>query len=65
MPIIFGTLLDWNTTKHVVAEKVVTKTEWAPLFLLLAAMYLTSGIFWLLIDCTKTLDTIDSETPTT
>jgi len=56
MPIVFGTLLDLNTIKHDVAGTLVSRTNWDPLFLLLAGMYLASGIFWLLIDCTKSLE---------
>lgn len=57
MPIVFGLLLDANTTSLMVEGAVVKTTHWGPLFLLLAAMYLISGIFWLLIDCTQSLDT--------
>jgi MFS family permease len=62
MPIVFGRLLDWNTTKQLVESKTIAHTDWGPLFVLLAAMYLASGIFWLLIDCTKSLDTPFKET---
>ena len=57
MPIIFGTLLDWSTTRRIVEGLEIAETNWGPLFLLLAAMYLASGIFWLLIDCTNSLAT--------
>jgi len=60
MPIVFGVLLDWNTTRQLVEGKMVSHTEWGPLFVLLAAMYLACGIFWLLIDCTKSLDEFPS-----
>lgn len=56
MPILFGMLLDWNTTKQIVEGKQITLTNWGPLFVLLATMYLASGICWLLIDCTKSLE---------
>lgn len=56
MPIVFGVLLDWNTTKHLIEGKTISHTDWGPLFLLVAAMYFASGIFWLLIDCTKSLE---------
>ncbi len=55
MPIVFGTLLDWNTTKHQVDGGTLLQTNWGPLFMLLAGMYLASGICWLLIDCTKAI----------
>ena len=56
MPILFGMLLDWNTTKQIIEGKQTALTNWAPLFVLLATMYLASGICWLLIDCTKSLE---------
>ena len=56
MPLVFGTLLDWNATRRIVEGREITQTNWGPLFVLLATMYLASGIFWLLIDCTKSLD---------
>jgi nitrate/nitrite transporter NarK len=61
MPIVFGKVLDWNTPLDELGKQMLSKTNWEPLFLLLAAMYLTSGIFWLLIDCTKSLDTKATE----
>ena len=59
MPIVLGKVLDWNTTTSMVDGKSVSATDWGPLFLLVAAMYLASGILWLLIDCTKSLDSDD------
>ena len=56
MPPLFGAVLDHFTTKADVAGRIVATTDWNPLFLLLAAMYLGSGICWLLMDCTRTLD---------
>ena len=61
MPLVFGLLLDWNTTKRVIAGESISNTDWGPLFLVLAAMYMTSGIFWLLIDCTKSLENVPVE----
>lgn len=52
MPLVFGKLLVWFT-HEASAEKV---TNWDPLFYLLAAMYLASGLCWLLVDCTKPLE---------
>jgi hypothetical protein len=57
MPIVFGRLLDWNTTKSVIDGKSISHTDWEPLFVLLATMYLASGVFWIFIDCTKSLQT--------
>ena len=56
MPNVFGRLLDWSTTRQEIAGTIVSHTNWDPLFLLLAGMYLASGILWLMIDCTKSLE---------
>ena len=53
MPIVFGEVLDRYTTHAVPAGRVLARTDWTPLFLLLAAMYLASGVCWLLVDCTR------------
>jgi sugar phosphate permease len=53
MPIVFGAVLDRFTT---VSATHVSTTDWGPLFLLLASMYLASGLCWLLVDCSRTLD---------
>lgn len=57
MPVAFGKLLDWYTIEVGSTEPVTKVTDWGPLFLLLAAMYLLSGICWLLVDCTRTIET--------
>jgi len=56
MPLIFGLVLDWATVTTTVAGEEVTTTDWAPLFLLLAGMFLISGLCWIGIDCTKSLE---------
>lgn len=63
MPPVFGYLLDAFTTAQTVAGEVVRTTNWSPLFYLIAAMYLTSGLCWLLIDCTQTLDRPEDAQP--
>jgi MFS transporter, ACS family, glucarate transporter len=63
MPPIFGLLLDVFTTSQTVADKVISTTNWSPLFYLIAAMYLISGLCWLLVDCTKTLDRPEEALP--
>lgn len=57
MPLVFGALLDAFTTQTTVSGSLVTATDWGPLFVLLAIMYLGSGLCWLMIDCTRSLDT--------
>jgi len=62
MPVVFGTVLDYFTTRTQVDSQTLATTDWGPLFYLLAAMYLGSGICWLLIDCTRSLDVeVDKE----
>ena len=56
MPIIFGLVLDLFTTHTTVSGKIVDMTDWGPLFVVLAAMFLGSGLCWLQIDCSKSLD---------
>lgn len=53
MPLVFGAVLDAFTTG---TGTDAISTDWGPLFVLLAAMYLGSGLCWLLIDCTRSLD---------
>jgi MFS transporter, ACS family, glucarate transporter len=55
MPVVFGGVLDWFTTKSLVQGVEISLTDWGPLFSLLAAMYFVSGACWLLVDCTKTI----------
>ena len=55
MPIVFGEVLDRYTTHAALAGHALATTDWTPLFFLLAAMYLGSGVCWLLVDCTQTI----------
>jgi MFS family permease len=58
MPLVFGKLLD-GFTRVVTVNEVTTKvTDWDPLFYLLAGMYLSSGLFWLMVDCTRPLEEV-------
>jgi MFS transporter, ACS family, glucarate transporter len=65
MPIVFGAVLDAFTVPAATAGGTAasTSTNWSPLFVLLAAMYLGSGLCWLLVDCTRSLDTVEDEVP--
>jgi sugar phosphate permease len=56
MPVIFGYVLDQFTTQTETAGGLVASTDWHPLFALLSTMYLGSGLCWLMVDCTRSLD---------
>lgn len=57
MPLVFGAVLDLFTRQSEIAGELVSTTDWGPLFTLLSAMYLASGLCWLGINCTRTLET--------
>jgi MFS transporter, ACS family, glucarate transporter len=59
MPLVFGGLLDWFTQASIVGGETVAVTNWNPLFYLLAGMYLASGVCWLAVDCTQSLESPD------
>ena len=59
MPIVFGEVLDRYTTHAGLAGPALATTDWTPLFSLLAAMYLASGVCWLLVDCTQRIPQMD------
>ncbi len=63
MPVVFGVVLDYFTTRTQTGGSSIVTTDWGPLFYLLAAMYLGSGVCWLLIDCTRRIDTDVDEKP--
>src|SRR3954452_20666242 len=56
MPVVFGMVLDRFTSRSPVAGALVERTDWGPLFSLLAIMYLASGLCWLMIDCTRPIE---------
>ena len=56
MPLIFGAILDRFTIVAMVDGQAHTTSNWAPLFVLLSSMYLASGVCWLLVNCTRSLD---------
>jgi MFS family permease len=56
MPLVFGALLDTYGKVSGAGGQSMASESWAQLFVVLAVMYLGSGLCWLLIDCTQTLD---------
>ena len=61
-PLLVGGLLDLYSTPAIVDGVEQTVTNYTPMFVLVAAMYLVSACCWLFIDCTQSLDRLDSET---
>ncbi|MGE3808597.1 MAG: MFS transporter [Gemmataceae bacterium] len=56
MPLLFGPLLDYYATKHTLLGMQLSFTDFTSMWLVVAAMYVLSGLSWLLIDCTERLD---------
>jgi MFS transporter, ACS family, glucarate transporter len=61
MPLVFGRLLDVFTREVQMGATLTKVTSWDPLFYLLASMYLASGLCWLMVDCTKSLETASKQ----
>lgn len=55
-PVIFGWILDFNTSVVEVGGKQESLTNYTPLFLVIAAMYIVSACCWWAIDSTTNLD---------
>ena len=53
---MFGIVLDYYTTVEQVAGEQVSKTNYTPVFLIGAGMFLFAAACWFLIDCTKRID---------
>ncbi len=59
MPLIVGPMLDHFSTMETIGGEIVRNTNYIPMFILVACLYLVSSITWLFIDCTQP---IESET---
>ena len=55
-PLVSGLLLDYYSTRQIVDGVEQTVTNYTPMFVLVAAMYLVSACCWFFIDCTQSLD---------
>ena len=53
-PLVFGMILDHYTTIDIVSNKSVT--NFSPILVIVAAMYLVAAICWVFIDCTHSLE---------
>ena len=59
-PLVSGLLLDYFATTQLVDGVERTLTNYTPMFVLIAAMYLVSACCWFFIDCTESLDTCEA-----
>ncbi len=55
-PLVSGRLLDYYATTQIVDGAARTVTNYTPMFVLVAAMYLASAFCWFFIDCTHSLE---------
>jgi sugar phosphate permease len=55
-PILFGGILDWNTSEVLVDGITKSVTNYNPLFVTVSVMYMISAFCWLLVDCTDSLE---------
>jgi hypothetical protein len=55
-PILFGAILQHDTTVTVVDGITKSSTSYVTLFQVAAAMYIAGAFFWCFVDCTRTLD---------
>jgi MFS transporter, ACS family, glucarate transporter len=56
VPLFLGPLLDLNTTIEMVDGVSTTVTNYFPMFVVVAVLYLVTSICWLTIDSTKPID---------
>lgn len=55
-PLVLGVILDLYTTTEIIDGEEQLITNYTPMFMIVAAMYLTSAFCWLFINCTRSLD---------
>jgi MFS family permease len=55
-PLIGGFLLDHYATPEVIAGETTKIIHYEPVFLMVGIMYIMSGVCWLFINCTNSLD---------
>ena len=55
-PLAIGWLLDFYSSSQIVDGVQRTVTNYTPMFVLVAVMYLVSACCWFFIDCTQSLD---------
>lgn len=55
-PPAFGRILDSNATIEIIGGQTIKHIDYGPLFAAIAAIYLTSSLSWLFVDCRHRLD---------
>jgi MFS family permease len=60
-PLVVGVLLDLYSTQEVVDGVETMVTNYTPMFILVAAMYLMTACCWFFIDCTHTLESDEQQ----
>lgn len=61
MPLVFGGILDRYSTEQIVNGVTVIHTDFTPMFKLVGVFYVASSLSWLLVDCTKGLETTETK----
>ncbi len=56
MPLIFGPLLDYFTTEVLIDGALQKLANFTPMFMLVGVLYVASGLCWLFVDCTQSVD---------
>ena len=56
IPLVVGPLLDHYSTMQIINGVSVRITDYGPMFILVACLYMVSAFTWLLIDCTKPIE---------
>lgn len=59
-PLVFGVVLDQYTTTQIVDGVRKSVTDYEPVFVIVAGMYLVSALCWFFINCTNSLDKGDT-----
>ncbi len=55
-PLVLGVVLDMNTAEEIVNGEKLLVTNYSPMFMVVAAMYMVSACCWLFINCTRSLE---------
>lgn len=62
IPLVVGPMLDHFSTMQMINGEAVRITDYGPMFVLVAGLYMVSAITWLFINCTKPIEP-ETDTP--